>query len=51
MSNADELMVSEKTAYNYLNAGLFDADKMDSPHRQDASEAEHSKAENRQALL
>ena len=27
MSNADELMVSEKTAYNYLNAGLFDADK------------------------
>ena len=26
MSNADELMVSEKTAYNYLNAGLFDAD-------------------------
>lgn len=31
MSNADELMVSEKTAYNYLNAGLFDADKMDCP--------------------
>jgi len=26
MSNADELMVSEKTAHNYLNAGLFDAD-------------------------
>ena len=26
MSNADELMVSKKTAYNYLNAGLFDAD-------------------------
>ena len=24
-------MVSEKTAYNYLNAGLFDADKMDCP--------------------
>lgn len=31
MNNADELMVSEKTAYNYLNAGLFDADKMDCP--------------------
>ena len=31
MSNADELMVSEKTAHNYLNAGLFDADKMDCP--------------------
>lgn len=31
MSNADKLMVSEKTAYNYLNAGLFDADKMDCP--------------------
>ena len=31
MSNADELMVSEKTAYNYLNAGLFGADKMDCP--------------------
>ena len=31
MSNADELMVSKKTAYNYLNAGLFDADKMDCP--------------------
>ena len=24
-------MVSEKTAHNYLNAGLFDADKMDCP--------------------
>lgn len=31
MSNADELMVNEKTAYNYLNAGLSDADKMDCP--------------------
>ena len=31
MSNAHELMVSEKTAHNYLNAGLFDADKMDCP--------------------
>ena len=50
MSNADELMVSEKTAYNYLNAGLFDADGL-STHHQDASEAEHSKAENRQTLL
>ena len=32
MNHADVLMVSEKTAYNYLNAGLFDAtDKMDCP--------------------
>lgn len=52
MSNADELMVSEKTAYNYLNAGLFDADKMDCPRIiRMRPEAEHSKAENRQTLL
>ena len=31
MNNADELMCSEKTMYNLLNAGLFDADKMDCP--------------------
>ncbi len=31
MSNSDELMCSEKTLYNLLNAGMFDADKMDCP--------------------
>lgn len=31
MSNADELMYSEKTIYNLLNASAFDADKMDCP--------------------
>ena len=47
MNNADELMVSEKTAYNYLNAGLFDADKMDCPRivrmrpRRSCAEAEN----------
>lgn len=31
MNNADVLMCSEKTLYNCLNAGVFDADKMDCP--------------------
>lgn len=45
MSNADELMVSEKTAHNYLNAGLFDADKMDCPRIiRMRPEAEHSQS-------
>lgn len=31
MSNADVLMCSEKTIYNLLNAGAFDADRLDFP--------------------
>ena len=31
MSNADELMCSEKTIYNLLNASAFDADRLDCP--------------------
>lgn len=31
MSNADVLIFSEKTTYNLLNAGAFDANKMDCP--------------------
>lgn len=31
MGNKDELMLSEKTVYNLLNAGAFDADRMDCP--------------------
>ena len=31
VNNRDELMCSEKTLYNYLNAGVFDAGKMDCP--------------------
>ena len=31
MSNADELMRSERSIYNLLNASAFDADKMDCP--------------------
>ena len=31
MNNADELMMSEKSIYNLLNAGAFDANRMDCP--------------------